>query len=84
MTLWPDMRTMFTSKPMVYAPWRSSEVVDELALARASLCTRAALIIPAAVIATEWSPIPPRWKGRSPLRGQRVRDADRAQYAAMS
>ena len=44
-----------------------------------------ALIMAAAVMATVWSPIPPRWKGSWPPGG--VNDAarpERAQYAAMS
>ena len=50
-----------------------------------SRATSAAQTIAAPVIATEWSPMPPRWKGSSAPGG--VREAatpDRAQKAPMS
>ena len=47
--------------------------------------TRAAQTIAAPVIATVWSPIPPRWNGGSAPGGvSRLAMPDRAQNAAMS
>jgi hypothetical protein len=47
--------------------------------------TSAALIIAAAVIATLWSPMPPRWNGSAAPGGvSAAARPERAQYAAMS
>ena len=81
----PHMRAMLTSKPMVYAPCLSRDAETRSPSPVRSRAYRAALIIPAAVMPTEWSPMPPRWNGSAPPGG--VREAAsplRAQNAAMS
>ena len=82
---WPHIRAMLMSKPMVYTPWRNSDVVTTWPSPVRARSTRAALIIAAPVMAAEWSPMPPRWKGSGPpgVRRDSAMPA-RAQKAATS
>jgi hypothetical protein len=68
------------SNPIVYSPWRSSDVVTSWPLPVIERPTSAPQIMPAAVMPIGWSPMPPRWNGGLPPGGvSRLASPDRAQ-----
>src|SRR5947208_12060126 len=61
----PSRNDMLMSQPIMYMPMRSNDVDTSCPSPVRSRANSAAATAPAAAMPAMWSPIPPRWYGRS-------------------